>query len=104
MISSTILWGWHRGCLPSHERSGATVRSLVGYVLLANACIEVARAVSPPAHAPPQADFVLLVAGLAGGAGSRGLTARQKQTRREQCSVTSGSQKCKAVPRRNAPV
>jgi len=38
---------WHGCCLPSHERSGATVRIADGYVLLANACIEVARAVPP---------------------------------------------------------
>ena len=90
----SLLGCWHSCCLPSHERSGATVRIAEGYVLLASACNEVARAVSPPAHAPPQTDFLCYWRGWRAGAGSRGLTARQKQTRREQCSVTRDLHGC----------
>jgi hypothetical protein len=45
----------------------------------------------PPDHAPTQIYFVCYWRGWRAGAGSRGLTARQKQTGREQCSVISDS-------------
>jgi hypothetical protein len=76
-----------------------------GYVLLANACFEVARAVSPPAHAPTQTFFVLLVAGLAGGGRSKGADGAAKTNwARAVSKLPVTYMGAQAVPRRNAPV